>query len=186
MNAEQIKDEYQRNGRISGRAMGSLRALLRESGGDPYTAITLAGDVGAFQVANDILPHPNSEDGMVRWNAAGVLFTRFRDARLAGLCLELLSRELDTMVRGILLVGAGELLPFLEDERLQKQLAARLLETVETEDEFPEMRGSAYLGIEAAVGLSPIERSPAEIACSIQSGIFKQHVLSEFRQMYGV
>ena len=184
MTAAEISDEYQRNGRISGKAMLSLRALLRESN-DPYAAITLAGDVGAFQLADDIAPHIDSADSMVRWNAAGVLFTRFRDVRLSRLCLELLDRESDTLVRGIALMGAGELLPLLEDQELRQGLATKLLQVLDAEDEFPEMRGSAYLGIEAAVGLPPADRSPADRMLDPAKD-FRQVVLDDFRRMYGL
>ena len=178
MNAEQITDEYRINGRISGKAMLSLRSLLRESD-DPYAAITLAGDVAAFQLAEEIATHLSSEDSMVRWNAAGVLFTRFRDVRFSRLCVELLDKETNTVVRGILMAGAGELLPLIEDRLLQRQLASRLLHTLEAEDEFPEMRGSAYLGVEAAVGIPPTDRSPANRRLD-PNGDFKAQVVEEF------
>jgi hypothetical protein len=184
MNAEQIRAEYQKNGRISGKAMTSLRALLRESD-DPYAAITLTGDVGAFQLAEDIVPYLRSADSMLRWNAAAVLFTRFREVRLGRQCLELLNRELDTLVRGVALVGAGELLPLIENRLLQQQLASKLLKVMEAEDEFPEMRGSAYLGVEAAVGIPPTDRSPADRLLDPKKD-FQQHVVNDFRSRYGI
>jgi hypothetical protein len=52
MTSDQIWQEYQSNGRVSGAAMEALRRLLRQSQ-DPFSVITLAGDVGAFQLAGD-------------------------------------------------------------------------------------------------------------------------------------
>ncbi len=182
MTAAEIGDEYRRNGRISGSAMVSLRRLLRESA-DPYGAITLAGDVAAFQMADDIAPHLASTDSMVRWNAVGVLFTRFRDVRLSRLCCELLDAETDTMVRGIALMGAGELLPIIEDQDLRQRLASRLLQTLDAVDELPELRDSAYLGIEAAIGLAPAERSPAHRMLDPETE-YRNVVLDDFRRTY--
>ena len=88
--------------------MLALKTLLRETE-DPYSVITLAGDTAAFQLTGEeeIVPHLKSEDPMVRWNAAGVLFTRLRDVHFAGFCLELLARETNNMVIGIALNGQG-------------------------------------------------------------------------------
>jgi hypothetical protein len=182
MSAAEIGAEYHRNGRLSDKAMLSLRALLEESD-DPYAAITLAGDVGAFRLADDIVPHLASADSMVRWNAVGVLFTRFREVRFSRLCCELLDKESDTMVRGIALMGAGELLPIIEDQDLRQRLASKLLQTLDGDSEFPEMRDSAYLGIEAAVGLAPTERSPAGRTLDPKTD-FRKAVLEEFRRIY--
>ncbi len=184
MNAKEIDEEYRKSGRISGSAMSSLRAMLRD-GDDPYLAITLAGDVAAFQLAEDIALHLSSDDPMVRWNAAGVLFTRFRDVRFAQSCLDMLNRESDTIVRAVTLAGAGELLPFVEEGKLQKQLATRLLEISEAVGELPEIRAAAYLGIEAAVGLSLAERSPAD-RLLVPEMDFKDQILTEFRGKYRV
>lgn len=184
MNPEQIWHEYEKNGRLSGKAMLALKGLLRESD-DPFDMITLAGDTAAFQLSHEIVPYLNSEDTMVRWNAAGVLFCRFRDVRFAHNCLDLLEHESDTMVRGIVLCGAGELLPLLEDTFLQKELARKLRRVFEDHDEFPEMRDSAYNGIEAAVGIPPLERAPANRLLDLATDA-KPEVVAAFCHMYGV
>ena len=87
------------------------------------------------------------------------------------------------MVRGIALMGAGELLPIIEDQDLRQRLASKLLQTLDGDSEFPEMRDSAYLGIEAAVGLAPSERSPAGRALDPRTD-FRKAVLEEFRRTY--
>src|ERR1700677_673862 len=142
MNLEQIWQEYETNKRLSGKAMLALKAMLH--GDDPYAAITLVGDTAAFQLAPEIASHLKSTDVMVRWNAAAVLFGRFRDVRYGSQCLELLKNETDTMVRGVGLSGAGEILPLLEDPPLQQELALILLHTFESESEYPEMRTASY------------------------------------------
>ncbi len=192
MNCDDIWQEYESNGRLSGRAMLALKRLLRESH-DPYSSITLAGDTAAFQLAHEIVPHISSRDPMVRWNAVGVLFTRFRDVRYASLCLELLEQESDHLVLAIALAGAGELLPLLEDWGLRTLLAQKLDSVFKGRDSLSqvpdcvrhELRDDAYRGIEAAVGLPPLERAPAHRRLDLDVDV-KREVLAAFRQAYGL
>lgn len=184
MNPDEIWDEYQRDNRLSTRAMLALKKLLVE-GADPYSAITLAGDTAAFELAPLIAPYLKSPDVMVRWNAAAVLFTRFRDVQFAHHCLELLEREADTMVRGVTLSGIGELLPLLEDGKLRKLLANKLREVFEAVDELPEMRDDAYAGIEVAVGIPERDRTPADRRLDLQKDV-RPEVITKFFDRYGV
>jgi hypothetical protein len=193
MNADQIWEEYARNRRLSGRAMLSLKAMLREAQ-DPYSAITLAGDTAAFQLAHEIATHLKSADPMVRWNATGVLFTRLRDVRSATLCLELLATEEDSMVLGIALRGAGELSPLIDDRELQGRLVLKLWRVFRgDESELPQvpphvrewMREEAYRGIEAAVGIPPLDRAPANVELDMAKDV-RGDVLADFHRTYGL
>ena len=173
--------------------MQALKMLLRECD-DPYAIITLAGDTAAFQLAAEIVPHLSSTDPMVRWNAAGVLFTRLRDVHSAKLCADLLDRETDNMVLGIALAGAGELLPLLDDRELRDRLAQKLwlvfcgaADGLSQAEEWikEQMRSDAYRGIEAAVGIPPLDRATATRDLDMATDI-KQEVVNKFRQTYAV
>ena len=192
MDAEQIWDEYAENKILGGKAMLSLKKLLRESD-DPYSIITLAGDTAAFQLGPEIVPHLQSLDDMVRWNAAGVLFTRFRDIHYARLCYDLMEHETDRVVLGIALAGLGELLPLLEDKALQALFAKKLLDVFNNNNGLPQasedvqrqMWESAYLAIEAAVGIPSLARAPANRSLDKKKDV-KEDVLDAFRRLYNV
>src|SRR5215218_1325323 len=81
------------------------------------------------------------------------------------------------------LAGAGELLPLVEDSELKGLWAEKLLEVMEASDEFPEMRGAAYLGIEAAVGLAPAERAPADRLLDLGKDASPQYLMRFIESM---
>ena len=145
MRLDEIRLEFETSGRIGGDALASLRHLLRTSG-DPYEAITVAGDCGAFALATDLANHLDHRDPMVRWNAAGVLFTRFRDPTFAARCLEMAVDENDEIARGVALAGLGELLPKMKDHELRQRMASTLVSVFEDRTELVVMRGAAYEG----------------------------------------
>ncbi len=159
MDLEDVKREYQVNGRISRRSIGILKELIR--GDDPYSAITVAGDCAAFDASPEIGLCLDSEDSMVRWNAAGVLFTRFRQPDLGDRCLELAKSDPDTLVRAIALCGIGEILHKVTNFQLRAQMATTLLQSLNDASELPEFRGAAYEGILAAMDVLPLDRPSA-------------------------
>ncbi|AGY60032.1 hypothetical protein [Gloeobacter kilaueensis] len=159
MNFEDIYDEYERNGRISRASTAFLKLLI--AGPDPFTAITVATDCAAFSTAPVIATTLDSTDVMVRWNAVGALLTRFRFAEYARAGLELAINDPDMMVRGIALVGLGEVLPDVIEPDLRYEMAKTLYETVMNAEEEPHMRMNAYFGILSAMDILPLDRPPA-------------------------
>jgi len=187
MTQDEIWDEYVTNKTVSGKALLALKQMLRESD-DPYSVITLAGDVAAFQLADDIAVHLDHQDPMVRWNAAGVLFTRFRDVRFAARCLKMLNEDSDELVQGILLRGLGQLLPLVQDKGLQRRMAQQLLNVFEGRIKFSDgIPGpdDAYGGLEAAVGVPLVDQAPSYCELDPEKD-YKPEVIAEFRRMYGV
>jgi hypothetical protein len=55
MDLDAIANEYEQNGKLSDRAITSLREHLRRE--DPFDAISLAGDTAALQLAPEIARH---------------------------------------------------------------------------------------------------------------------------------
>lgn len=159
MSIDAVQSEFDRHGQLSRQAVIELQSLLLSD--DPYGAITVAADTGCFEVSPQIAQCLTSSDPMVRWNAAATLFTRFRANQYATQCLELVEKEPDEIVKSVALVGLGELLPSVDDHDFQNGAAAVLLRVFNDQSEYPEVRCSAYEGILAAIGISPLERPPA-------------------------
>jgi len=170
MTPDDVWTEYQERGRLSGPSMARLREILR-SGSDPYKAITVAGDCGAFALAEDIATHLRHPDAMVRWNAAGVLFTRFRIASLASRCLEMVDNEKDEIARGVAITGLGELLSIVTGLAQRRDMARRVLAILADPGELTEMRGAAYSAVEAALGLPTSARVPATRLIDLKNDI---------------
>jgi len=184
MNAEKIWHEYETNKRLSDKALLSLKALLYESS-DPYSAITLAGDVAAVQLASEVATHLTSMDAMVRWNAAAVLFGRFRDVRYGRKCLDMLSQESDSIALGVVLSGAGELLPLLDDKDLKRELALKIYRVFCDSRQLPEIRTAAYEGIQAATGIPLRDRISATVILDVDNDA-NPDILNNYREMYGI
>lgn len=159
MSIEAIRSEFDRRGQLSRQAVNELRSLLLSD--DPYSAIAVAADSGCSEVSPQIAECLSSADPMVRWNAAATLFTRFRANQFANLCLDLVEKERDEVVRSVALVGLGELLLSTDDHEFKRRAAAEILSVFNDQSEYPEVRCSAYEGILAAMGTSPSERPPA-------------------------
>lgn len=162
MSLNDIMQEYLSNGRLSRQAVGELRKLLASD--NPYDAITAACDTGTCELSSAIAANLNSADDMVRWNAAASLFTRFRDKKYVRECINLATKDNDTNVRSIALVGLGELLPFIDEEDLRRLVSSILLSVLMDELTYAELRSSAYEGILAAMDVLPSERpSPSRL-----------------------
>ena len=159
MTADEIKVEFERNKKLSPRAMRELTNLIASD--DPFAAITVAADIGCVEVAGIIAKGLSSTDAMVRWNAAATLFTRFRAQRYINECLELAKNELDEVVRSVSLVGLGEFLPLTSDKSYRHAAARELLRVLDDQSEYPEIRCAAYEGILAGLGIAPSVRPPA-------------------------
>lgn len=184
MTLQEIEEEYRQNGRISGQAIVSLRRQLRAAG-DPYRAISVAGDCGAFPLSADIAVYLKHTDPMVRWNAASVLFNRFRIVALAAYCLEMAETEVDEVARGAAITGVGELLPLVDEPALRLRMATSLLRIFEQSTELTEMRGAAYEGIEAAMGIPPTRRVPASRLIDLERDVDRQLVAAYRQQFVG-
>jgi HEAT repeat protein len=171
------------------RASGSLPSAYLEAlaehlqGEDPYRAITVAGDCGARQLADLLAGCLAHADEMVRWNAVGVLFTRWHDARFAADCYRLAISDPDGLVRMIALSGLGELLPHVADASLRRQMAGLLVEVFEDDQQLLVDRGTAYAAILAAIGVPPLERPPASRMIDLQRDVDPARV-ADFRKRY--
>lgn len=181
MDLTSIEDEYERNGRISRQSASGLRIAVLAS--DPYSAITVAADTGAVELADAIAECLGSDDGMVRWNAAATLFTRFRTVTYADRCYELAVADPDSMVRSICLVGAGELLPLVTDEVLRARFAQLIDRVVNDESACPEDRSAAYEAMLAAQDVLPADRPTASKIIQIPEDT-DESVLAGFRSTY--
>src|SRR5581483_7136411 len=128
---QDIVQEYEANGRISQHSVDRLRTTIRSD--DPFDAITVATDCAVFDLVPDIARCLDDSDSMVRWNAAGSLFTRFRIPLRVDKAFDLAMHDEDSTVRIIALCGLGELLPKL-DRHQQREAASLLLSTFRNEN----------------------------------------------------
>ncbi len=159
MRFNDVVHEYENHGRLSNRSVARLRDGLREA--DPFEAITVATDCAVFELAPEIAHCLDSTDPMVRWNAVGALFTRFRVPIRLEQLIGMAESDPDSMVRAIALCGVGEMLPKAPDEATSRRMATLLISTLENDDLFEEYRTSAYRGILAAMDVMPLDRPPA-------------------------
>ncbi len=182
VNLHEIAEAFATTGRLTEHQKTALRVALRGPA-NPFTAITTAADCGAAVLAGDILPHLTHADPMVRWNAAGVLFTRFRIAAFAAKCLQMVDTEPDEEVRAIAICGLGELLPRVENVVLRNEMANRLCAILSDKNELTEMRGAAYEGIQAAMATPPLERLPATRLINLERDV-DARVVAAFREKF--
>ena len=181
MTLQEIIEEYERNGRLSRRAVTKLRHGIRSD--DPFSAITVAVDTGTQELAEAIADCLSSQDAMVRWNAAAALFTRLRLSQYADRCYEMAATDPDELVKNVCLVGAGELLPLVSDRTLRLKLAQLIHRVFTDESAFPEDRTAAYEAILAAQDVLPADRAPAGRIVQIPDDI-DQVTVAEFRNSY--
>jgi HEAT repeat protein len=183
MSLESIQSEYDRHGQLPRIAVLELQSLLLSD--DPYSAITVAADTACLELSPQIAKCLTSADPIVRWNAAATLFTRFRANQFANQCLDMVESERDEMVRSVALVGLGELLPSMDGHHYRRRAAADLLEVFNDPSEYPEVRCSAYEGILAAMGTSPLERPPAGKLLNLVEDVDRR-IVEEFASRYDI
>jgi len=184
MNLDEVKAEYAKDGRVSGETLARLRDYLRTSP-DPYDAITAAGDGAAFMLVPDLVGFLDHDDPMVRWNAASVLFNRFRVLELAQRCLKMVEEEEDEIARGAAITGLGEILPLVENLGLRSRMATALLSILENTNELTVMRGDAHAGMEIALNIPRNERVPASRLIDLERDV-KPEVVAAFRKKFKV
>jgi hypothetical protein len=178
---DDIVREFQRHGRISQRSIKKLRdALLSD---DPFEAITVATDCCILELTPEIARCLDSSDEMIRWNAAGSIYTRFRLPRNIDKGIKLASSDESTMVRAIALCGLGEVLPIISDKALRQKIASLLLSTFQNQELFPELRNAAYDGILAAMDVLPLDRPPAGKLLNIETDV-DHRTVEDFKNLY--
>jgi hypothetical protein len=181
MNLYDITREFDENGSLSNDSLGKLKEALQ--GVDPYQAITVVTDCGLKQFAPCIAKLLRSKNSMVRWNALGSLFTRFKWTENVDMAIDMASSDPDSMVRSMALCSLGEILPLLVDPHIREDASRILIDTLENEREFPELRASAYEAILAANGVPPQKRPPATRIIDLSQEV-DQAELSKYRNRY--
>jgi hypothetical protein len=177
-----IEQELEENGRLSSTSIYILGNLISNSE-NPYSAIILATDYGISSLATEIASTVDNTDPMVRWSSIAALLTHFKLTEYAGIGLNHAEQDSDAMVRGISLVGIGEVINNVSDKTIRKKIAELLLRYVENIDNTLgiDFRNDAYDGILAAMGVSPIDRPPID---SEFSDVYDEEVLSAFKLRY--
>jgi hypothetical protein len=160
MTLDDIRAEHQAHGRLRAGSIQALRTWLTSR--DPFSAITVVGDLRVAELADDVARCLDAEDPMVRWNAVSVLTTWLRSSPHAERVLQHTTAETepDEMVRGAGLAGLGAVLRTVPAP-LARRIGTHLLEVLEDASELIELRGAAYEGILTALDVPPNERPSA-------------------------